>query len=150
MELCPVIVPVIDKNGYYLSHRYHPEGTTLANFLRTWVPANLIYNYRTHKFITREKFQGVVATLRECKKGSCMTRVSYDYEGLRRKDWADMTRRYMEEADKLWEWDILVSIDDVVPTENQRRRQSAWMERGRRRKERKLLREEGVTTCIVL
>jgi len=79
-----------------------------------------------------------------------MTRVSYDYEGLRRKDWADMTRRYMEEADKLWEWDILVSIDDVVPTENQRRQQSAWMERGRRRKERKLLREEGVTTCIVL
>ncbi len=79
-----------------------------------------------------------------------MYRVSIHYEGFWPKDLADLTRRALEEADKFREWDLRTYIDAVVFTESQRRRQSAWVERGRRRKERKLLKEEGETTCIVL
>jgi len=39
---------------------YFPHGTTLANFLRTWIPSDLTYNYVDERFEGKEKFKAQV------------------------------------------------------------------------------------------
>jgi hypothetical protein len=99
----------------------------LANFLTTWVPSHLKYNYEKRKFVTEEKFKRFIEDVREEEFANVTADAEILYEGLYEKDYEDMVDRYMEEAEAMgFEYENRPMLE---PTLDQEERSERWRSR---------------------
>jgi len=118
------------------SNTYTQDGTMLANFLATWVPSHLKYNYEKRKFVTEEKFETFMEDVRDELFLQITAEAQMVYEGLYEDDYEDMADRYMEEAEELgFEYEDRPMLE---PTLAQEARSERWRRKQRRNRDTRL------------
>jgi hypothetical protein len=65
-----------------------------------------VYDYRSFKFVTKEKFEELVEELRHDIEEEYFAGVSWTWRGLDKEDYEETTDRYMKLIDgRGWEWE---------------------------------------------
>jgi hypothetical protein len=108
----------------------------MANFLTTWVPYHLKYNYEKRKFVTEEKFETFIEDVRDELFLQITAEAPMVYEGLYEDDYEDMGDRYMEEVEDMgFEYEDRPMLE---PTLAQEARSERWRRKQRRNRDTRL------------